>query len=161
MILSAGLRTALRRFRWYGLGAVFVLGVIGCDSTIKTQKPVFIAPQNFVPYAVQLKQAQIVSADMLYTVYSQHLIVGALPDQRFLGKLLHVTGVFNGVNRNLSGKTYLELRTHSDSAFAYAEMAAGDPLVVALPAAGTKLRLLCRGAGAVAGSPMLTECRSE
>jgi hypothetical protein len=161
---SPGVRTRWS-FGWRtsgcGLGVALALGALGCHSTIKKDHVTFVAPRSLEPYAVQLQQAQTVSADTLYTVYSQHLIQGATPDQRFWNRLMHVSGDFNGINRSLPGKVYLELRTHDDGGFVYAEMAAADPLTTSLPVVGTKLHLLCRCTGALAGSPILTECHRE
>jgi len=118
-------------------------------------------PLELVPYDVQLKEAKPVTAEELYRVYSQNLDEGVWPDQKYRYRLLHVSGVFNGINQRLPGKVYLELRTRDDSAFVYALLAPDDPLAVATLTPGTSLKLLCHGAGMVAGSPLLKDCRSE
>jgi hypothetical protein len=100
-----------------------------------------------------------VTADVLYTVYSRNLILGATPDQHFLDRTLMVTGIFNGTNRRTPGRTLLELRTHDDGAFVYAELGAQPPPRTLVP--GERVRLLCRCNGMVAGSPMLSQCRAE
>ena len=142
------------------LGTVLVLALAACKSTIE-EAPVQHGPHplELVPYAEQLKDAKPVTANELYRVYSQGLIEGALPDQRFRFRLLHVTGIVNGTNRRLPGRVFLELRTPAESAFVYALLAQDDPLATLTP--GTPVKLLCHGAGAMAGSPLLKDCRRE
>ena len=143
-----------KRRRLTVLEVILVLAMTACKSTVRVlpQEPDPIEP---IPYAVQLARAEHVTADKLYRIYSQDLMEGATPDQRFKNWLVHVTGVSNGINRRLPGKTYLELRTSDDSAFVYVLLAPDDPLTAAALTPGTPLKLLCTGAGMMMGSPLL------
>ena len=105
------------------------------------------------------KAVQPVTADAVYTIYSRNLFLGATPDQRFLDRLLLVSGVFNGFNSRHPERTFLELRTHDDGAFTYAVLDARAQPLMATLVPGQTIKLLCRGAGAVGGSPMLLGCQ--
>jgi len=145
------------------LGTLLVLGMTACKSTVPKREPPLRGPHplELVPYATQLKEAKPVTAEELYRVYSQNLDEGAWPDQKYRYRLLHVTGVFNGINQRLPGKVFLELRTRADSAFVYALMAPDDPLDMETLTPGMPLKLLCHGAGMMAGSPLLKDCHRE
>lgn len=113
-----------------------------------------------VPSADAVAKAEHITADGLYTVYSQDLNNGANRDQRFLNRLIVVTGVFNGVNRSLRGRVYLELCTHADGAFTYAELSPDAAPLLSTLTPGDTMKLLCRGGGMAIGSPLLRDCRS-
>jgi hypothetical protein len=154
-----------RRCLQYVTMAAMTLAVAGCKTTrTETVIAVYPRPQHPiepVPTSAQVAAAPHVAADEIYTVYSQNLIIGANADQRFRDRLMWVAGVYNGVNRGLPGQSYLELRTHDDAAFAYAALnPEAEPAFSALTL-GTSVELLCRGDGAVGGSPLLRDCRGR
>lgn len=153
--------------RWLRLSVVAVAGLVGCaakqDDTVK----VIAVPQagSMGPLRLEereeVRPPQRVTADQLYTIYSQNLIEGANPDQRFRARRLHVTGVFEGINRSLPPTRYVELQTHDKDAFVYAEMSPDGAGFAATLMPGTPVQMLCRGEGMVGGSPLLGECRAE
>jgi len=142
--------------------AAIVVPMAGCAAkqreTVITV-PVRVTHSERPPTAAQEKSAQLATADEMYTVYSQNLIQGANPNQRFLFQLLHVSGVFVGVSQTAPGHTYLELQTHDPGAFAYAELALDAEGTLSSFVAGRPVELYCRGNGSIAGSPLLRDCR--
>jgi hypothetical protein len=151
--------------RFLPIVAGFAFGLAGCATKpTETVINVLITTPRVVsppPSVQQQAKAQHVTSDQLYTIYSQHLIQGALPDQRFRGRLLHVTGIFEGVDRHRPGWTFLELATHDPGAFTYAILSPDAEDLLATLQPGTEVKLLCRGAGGVAGSPFVGECRGD
>ncbi len=111
--------------------------------------------------AAAVAKAEHITTDMLYRVYSLNLNSGANRDQRFLNRPIVVTGVFNGINRGLPGRVYLELRTHDDAAFTYAALGPGGAPLLRTLVPGETVTLVCLGDGMAIGSPRLRDCRSE
>jgi hypothetical protein len=138
------------------------LGCLGC-RTNSMEKVMTVSPRREkvdpVPTELERLTAKRVSADEIYTVYNRKLIIGALPNQKYRDYLMWVSGVFNGVNRNLPGRPYLELRTHDDASFVYAALSADDAPLMNTLVPGTSVALLCWGDDVVVGNPFLRDCR--
>ncbi len=115
--------------------------------------------QEPTPSALDTAVAKHVTADELYTIYSQDLTIGATPDQRFDTQLLIVTGIVNGVNRRLEPAVYLELRTHDKDSFVYAEFNPDLSYVPQTLLPGAEVHLLCRGDSMIGGNPIVRACR--
>ncbi|HEY0263405.1 MAG TPA: hypothetical protein VGC07_02675 [Granulicella sp.] len=113
------------------------------------------------PTAAQITKAPSVNLDVLYRVYSLHLVDGANADQRFQNRLLKIAGVVDGVNRSLPGRVYVELRTRRPEAFVYAAMAHEDEAALDAMKPGQAVMLVCVGDGMQGGSPMLRSCRLQ
>jgi hypothetical protein len=111
------------------------------------------------PSTADVADAKTVSADEIYTRYSQDLHDNGNPDQRYINRWLVVTGAFNNVNRSLPPHVYLELRTHDPEGFVYAELSSGAGSLIPTLQPGMMVRLLCRGNGMTIGSPLLRACR--
>jgi hypothetical protein len=143
--------------------ALLALSLGGCAATPAVKVMTVAAPipgaAMPAPAALERATAQHVAADKLYTVYSQNLNEGALPDQRFRGRLLNVSGLFAGTRTGFAGQEYLELGTHDADAFVYATLSPEAEGLLHTLAPGTPLQLLCIGKGMIAGSPILGECR--
>ncbi len=149
-----------------GVLPVVVLLLSGCAHTtppdaakIMTVPAGPASPVDPAPDSYALAHAEVVTADKLYTVYSQNLIEGANPDQRYRERLLLLSGSFAGINRGLPGRTYVELATHDPDAFVYAELTPEAQPLLATLTPGQSLRLTCVGAGMMAGSPRVRSCR--
>ncbi len=152
------------RLRAVLVGLAVCGGAAGCrtgqDEVVVPVTPVHAMRQEPALTAEDEAGAKNVTADELYTVYSQDLIIGANPHQRFLNQVLRVRGVFNGVNRSLAPKVYLELRTHDREGFTYAALSPEAAPLLASLEPGVSVQLVCRGDGVIAGSPLLRNCRS-
>lgn len=146
------------------LGA-FLSCALGCAKTASETVVPLMARREVAaspPFSArEVAAAQRVTADALYIIYSQNLFLGATPDQRFYDRPLLVSGVYNGVREGVTQRTYLELRTHDDEAFTYAELAPRASSLLATLAPGKRVSLLCRGNGVAAGSPLLRDCQPQ
>ena len=165
-VLGVSSRFRISPGRALGLFIVPLIALSGCRQAAR--ETIVAVPQPGTraveppASAAEIMNAQHVSADTLYTVYSQNLDVGrGNRDQRFLNRLLMVTGVFEGVSRALPGRTYLELRTPDAGAFVYATVASEAAPLLSSVQVGEALRLLCWGDGMTIGSPLLRDCRME
>jgi hypothetical protein len=158
-------RLVWRRCLLQGMVAVVALAASGCKAPSReTVLAVALRPQppaGALPTAAERAAAPHITADEIYTVYSQNLIQGANPNQRFRNRLLWVGGVFDGVNRGLPGRPYLELRTHDESAFTYATVRPEAESLLSTLRPGMRVELLCIGNGAVGGSPLLRDCLDQ
>lgn len=138
------------------------LGGVGC-RTNSMEKVMTVVPRaeptDPVPTELERMVAPHVTADEIYTVYNRELIIGSNANQKYRDRLLRVSGVFEGVNRNLPGRAYMELRTHDAGSFVYAALnAEAAPLLNTL-VPGTSVELLCWGDDFVGGNPFLRDCR--
>ncbi len=111
------------------------------------------------PSATERAGAQRVDADRLYTIYTQGLAEGALPDQRFQGRLLLISGRYEGMQTGLARRKYLELGTHDADSFVYARLSPQAESLPATLAPGEPVQLFCIGESALAGNPMVGDCQ--
>lgn len=123
---------------------------------VPTPQPPRSAP---APTEKQIAAAERISADTLYTLYSQNLDIGAWPDQRFFGRWMVVSGTLEGFNRDQPNTVYLELGTHDKDAFTYAQPSPEGASLLAALQPGEPVQLLCFGDSSIGGSPILRECR--
>lgn len=142
---------------------VVAVGLTGCANApraiVVSVAPRRVDAEGPAPSATDIAIAKKVSADELYTVYSQNLMLGANPDQRFLHRWLLVSGVFQDVSRSLVPQVYLELRTHDPEGFVYAALSSQASSLLTTLRPGMSVHLLCRGDGMMIGSPVVRECR--
>jgi hypothetical protein len=138
--------------------------IAGCTTaqreTVVHVRPLPERPEGPVVGSLDVAGAMSVTADELYRVYSQNLIILANPNQRFLNRRLLVSGVVNGVIPSARSHGYVELRTRDKDAFTYVELGkdgVAGPLGGLQP--GAAVKLLCVGDGMIAGSPLLRACR--
>lgn len=108
------------------------------------------------PVAVAVAAPLEVSADRLQLDYAANEVAA---DQRYLGRLLRVTGAVKGIHRVLN-EPYLLLKTTSEiySVTAYFGMEWADRL--ARVTIGDRVAVRCIGAGEMMG-PRLLECGFE
>jgi hypothetical protein len=138
------------------------LASAGC-ATQASEKVMGVAPRpqrvDPVPTTMERDFAPQVTADEMYVVYNRSLIIGANANQKYLNRLLRVNGVFEGVNRNLPGRTYLELKTHDEHSFVYAALSKDAKPLLSKLVPGEAVELLCWGDSGETGNPFLRDCR--
>jgi hypothetical protein len=94
-----------------------------------------------------------VSAADLFAAYEANEVAA---DNQYKGKLLAVTGTVAGINKDFTDEVYVEIGTSNQ--FMSIQARGIDPAVAAGLQKGTKVTVVCEGAGLMVGSPILNEC---
>lgn len=112
------------------------------------------APLNESAAGVDLKPLPLeVSAADLFAAYEANEVAA---DNQYKGKQLAVTGTVAGINKDFTDEVYVEIGTTNEFMSIHARDI--DPSVAAGMQKGTKVTVVCEGAGLMMGSPILNEC---
>lgn len=127
-----------------GIGAIFLsAGVFGLLNP--DRRPVAPAPLN-------------VTVDELEAAYAQNTVAA---DARFKGRPLVVESVVQNINTDIGGGAYLVLGRQDQILAPQAGIAESDRGTAASLHPGSRVRLLCMGAGDIAKMPMLSDCHFQ
>jgi hypothetical protein len=97
-----------------------------------------------------------VSAAQLYSVYKRNEV---LADSQYKGKQLIVEGVVREIRKDMFDEAVIELMTANEFESVSANLDKGEEAKAAELSKGMAVTLLCEGAGATLGSPILRKCR--
>ena len=112
-----------------------------------------------VPAATTRTAPQIaVSAEQLSADYRAD---AAAADARYKGRPLKVSGIVDGIDKNIVNNTYLTLRTPSMPMAVHAQLESSQAPRGAALARGDRVSLVCTGRGMTDGAPLVDECRFE
>ena len=99
-----------------------------------------------------------VSAEQLSADYRGD---AAAADARYKGRLLKVSGVVDGIGKNIVNNAYLTLRTASMPVAVHAQLESSQTPRAATLARGDRVSLVCTGRGMTDGAPLVDECRLQ
>jgi putative nucleic acid binding protein len=103
----------------------------------------------------QLPPAIAVSADQLVADYHGNEVAA---DSRYKGRVLGLTGVVDGINKDFLDKTYLTLRTANMFMTVHAQLKSSEVSRAGTLSKGDRVQLVCKGKGMIIGSPVVDEC---
>ncbi len=125
------------------VGAIMIAAVV--YALVNPTKPSGQAPLN-------------VTVDELEAAYAQNTIAA---DARFKGRPLVVESVVQNINTDIGGGAYLVLGRQDQLLAPQAGIAESDRGTAASLHPGSRVRLLCIGAGDIAKMPMLSDCHFQ
>jgi hypothetical protein len=112
------------------------------------------APASESASGLDLKPVPMeVSASDLFAAYEANEVAA---DNQYKGKQLAVSGTVAGINKDFTDEVYVEIGTANEFMSIHARDI--DPAVAAGLQKGTKITVVCEGAGLMMGSPILNEC---
>ena len=79
-------------------------------------------------------------------------------DEKYKGKELSVSGVVESIDKDYSDDVHIHIRTPNEFMGVDATLKDSETQKAAALLKGERIVVLCRGKGAVMGSPMLADC---
>lgn len=125
---------------------VWILAVFGGGDAPKSQLAQVQAEQSLIE----------VSAMEIAQAYGQNEARG---DALYKGRVLRVTGVVDGITKDIADDTVVDLRSGAMFQFVKATMSSEAEQFAVSLSKGQKVILICEGAGEVVSSPLLSNCR--
>lgn len=153
-----------RVFKWMG-GAVAAVLAVGAHSVVIEGKPPRkVTVQDWAydtgaPLAgdaeAGAQQARPVSAAQLTHDYDANEVSA---DRRYKGRLLSVSGIVQGVDKDGLGHIIVRLRTANEYMPVLAYLDGAHEALAAALKKGARVTWNCTGDGSVVGSPVLRRC---
>lgn len=128
-------------------------------SLIKTNEMSFISKENHRLSMISQDRYYSDSAEKIEEVYDKNEVKG---DLTFKGKTFYVVGNVDSINSSIQDQPAVHFKTDSENPFqmptAFFKDYEAKIEKIADIEKGETLKLLCKGGGEVAGSPILSEC---
>lgn len=142
------------------IGGLFVLVVIagaifggGSKDQAQPADSAGVQASTATATAPLPEQAAVVSAAELAAAYEENSVSA---DNLFKGKRLQVTGVIADINTDMFGDAYIAFKAGNEFMRPQAKFV--EKQVAASLKKGSKVTLICTGAGDVMKTPMLKDC---